>query len=688
MYTVAIDTGGTFTDIICLEKSGKVISFKSLTTLDYVTGVIDVLKKTAEYYSMDILNFLKNIDLIVHGTTMATNTMITGKGGAKTGMITTKNFRDIIELRRGIKLESTYNIKIPPPKVLSPRYLRLGVEERVLNTGEIQIPLNEEEVFEAIKVFKKEEVESIAICFLFSYINPEHEIKAEEICRRDGEFYITRSSKVLPYVREFTRFNTTVISAYLGPATSRYFRNLRDQLKDLNYQRDLVVMQGSGGVQSVQACIENSVSIINSGPAAAPVAGIYFGKIAGFENIISMDIGGTSFDVTFCKKASIPVTNEKWVENNRVGMSMVDVHTLGAGGGSIAFVDEMNVLDVGPISAGSIPGPACYGKGGEEPTVTDAALILGFISPDTFLAGEVKLNIDKARKAIKEKVGDKLNLNITEAASGIFNIINTKMADGIDEVFAETGYDPRDFCLVCGGGAGPLHGVRIAEKAKIPYLLVPKHASCYSSFGMLLTDHKHELVRSYPVEEGQLNLDIVNNLYNEMAQEGITALRNEGISDDDIVIIKSVDMRYTRQFKEVEVEVSSGDLDKADIEKIINTFHRRHDELYKFSFPGMKVMFLYFRLKAIGLVPRPVFEKIPKRKGYLKDALKEKRECFFDEEKKYIATSIFKGDKLLQGDVIIGPSIIEETATNLVIPPGFKCAVDSYGNYLIDMRGN
>lgn len=685
MYKVAVDTGGTFTDAICLENSEKVISFKSLTTLDYVTGVIDVLKKTADYYGMDILNFLKNVDLIIHGTTMATNTMLTGKGGAKTGMITTKNFRDIIELRRGIKLESTYNIKIPPPRVLSPRYLRLGVEERVLNTGEIQTPLNEEDVFEAIKVFKKEEVESVAICFLYSYINPEHETKVEEICRRDGEFYITRSSKVLPYVREFTRFNTTVISAYLGPATSRYFRNLGDQLKELNYQRELVVMQGSGGVQGIQASIENPVSIINSGPAAAPVAGIHFGKIAGFEDIISVDIGGTSFDGSFCKKASIPVTNEKWIENNRVGVSMVDVHTLGAGGGSIAFVDEMNVFDVGPISAGSIPGPACYSKGGEEPTVTDAALILGYISPDILLGGEVKLDIDKARKAIKEKVGDKLNLNMTEAASGIFNIINTKMADRIDEVFAETGYDPRDFCLVCGGGAGPLHGVRITEKVKIPHLLVPKHASCFSSFGMLLTDHKHEFVRSYPVAEGELKLDIVNNLYNEMAQEGITALRNEGISDDDIVIIKSVDIRYTRQFKEVEVEVASGDLDKAAIEKMINTFHGRHDELYKFSFPGMKVMFLYFRLKAIGLVPTPAFEKISKRKGDLKDALKEKRECFFDEEKKYIPTSIFRGDKLLRGDVIIGPSIIEEAGTNLVIPPGFKCVVDSYGNYLIDI---
>ncbi|MDY6861804.1 MAG: hydantoinase/oxoprolinase family protein, partial [Thermodesulfobacteriota bacterium] len=671
MYKVAIDTGGTFTDVVCLEKSEKVKSFKSLTTEDYVTGVIDVLKKTAKYYGMDILNFLKNVDLLIHGTTMATNTMLTGKGGAKTGMITTKNFRDIIELRRGIKLESTYNIKIPPPKVFCPRYLRLVVEERILNTGEVQIPLKEEGVLNAIKAFKEDGVESIAICFLFSYINPEHEIRTEDILRSDEKFYIARSSKVLPYVREFTRFNTTVISAYLGPATSRYFKELSKKLKDFNYQRDLVVMQGSGGVQSVQACIENPVSIINSGPAAAPVAGIYFGKIAGFENIISIDTGGTSFDVTFCKKESIPVTNEKWIENNRLGVNMVDVNTLGAGGGSIAFVDEMNVLDVGPVSAGSVPGPACYDKGGEEPTVTDAALILGYISPDSFLGGEFKLNVDKAQKAIEEKVADKLNLNITEAAAGIFNIINTKMADGIDEVFAETGYDPRDFCLICGGGAGPVHGVRIAEKVKIPHLLVPKHASCYSSFGMLFSDHKHELVRSYPVEEGELNLDVVNNVYNEMAREGIASLKNEGISDEDMVIIKSVDMRYTRQFKEVEVGVPSGNLDKAGIEKIINTFHGRHDELYNFSFPGMKVMFLYFRLKAVGVVPKPAFEVIPKRKGNLKDALKETRECFFDEDKKYIQTSIYAGDKLLQGDVIAGPGIIEESTTNLVVPPGF-----------------
>ena len=438
MIKVAIDVGGTFTDCLVLDDQDQLHQFKSPTTPgDPTLGLMNVLKKTALSFGMGFSEFLSNVGLLIaHGTTLSTNALLTGKI-AKTGLITTKGFRDIIEVRRGYKniRTSRFNVFVPPYKPLVPRYLRIPVEERTLDTGEILRPLKEEDVYTAIKKFKEEKVEAVAICFLHSHINPAHEKRALEICREEmSGVYVTASHEVLPVFREYERFSTTVVSAAVGPITQSYLTALTNRMKELGFQGTIYLVQGGGLVQSVEESVRRAVSLIGSGPAAAPSGAIRLGQCFSSNDIFSVDMGGTSFDVCLIRDGVIPTTDFNWVEDERVAMKMVDVQSVGAGGGSIAWIDALGLLRVGPQSAGADPGPVCYGKGGTQPTVTDADLILGYIPADYFLGGEILLRSDLAETAIRT-VAEPLRLDVPTAAHTIFTTVNSLMADKMTEIY-------------------------------------------------------------------------------------------------------------------------------------------------------------------------------------------------------------------------------------------------------------
>jgi N-methylhydantoinase A len=440
-------------------------------------------------------------------------------------------------------------------------------------------------------------------------------------------------------------------------------------------------MQSNGGVQRWDAALKRPVGSINSGPAAAFPASLFYAEMLGCKDILSVDMGGTSFDVGLIKDRNINTTTDGWTGLQRNATPMVDILAIGAGGGSIAWIDPNGILRVGPKSAGSVPGPVCYGRGGEEPTVTDANLILGYLDPDYFLGGKMAIDVDAARKALK-KIADQLGIGIIEVADAIYNVVNENMINAIALAAIRRGYDPQDFLLVVGGGTGATHAVSLAQKLKISRILIPKQSPVYCAFGLLLSDLKHDYVRSHIVQLRGADLNAINSLFEEMEAEGKRALQDEGVAPENIIFHRSADMRYLGQYKEVEIDFPKSQLEKKDIEFIENLFSERHKQLFTFSDPNRGLEILTLKVKAIGKVPRPSIKGRPLENKSPEQALKGCRKVYFTEEKDFLDTNIYDGDLLKPGNIIEGPAIVEEIAMTLVIPPKFKFKVDQYGNYI------
>ena len=690
MTRMTIDVGGTFTDCLVLTESKEIHEFKAPTTPEDPTlGLLAVLGKAARHFRLDLRKFLADPGLLIaHGTTLSTNALLTGRI-AKVGLLATEGFRDSLQIRRGYKNVSTtrFNVFVPPYRPLVPRYLRLGIRERTLDTGEILTPLHEEDVHKAIAKFRQEKVEAVAVCFLHSYINPEHERRAAEICRREmNGTYVTASHEVLPVFREWERFNTTAVSAAVGPVTERYLRALTGKLKDLGFQGTLYMVQGGGLVQSVEESARRAVSLICSGPAAAPSGAIRLGQCIDSDNLFSVDMGGTSYDVCLIRDGVIPTTDMNWVGEELVAMKLVDVPSVGAGGGSIARIDSLGLLQVGPQSAGADPGPVCYGKGGTEPTVTDADLVLGFVPADYFLGGEISLREDLAREAIR-KLGEPLGLDASRTAQTIFTTVNSVMADKMTEISTKRGYDVRDFALVVGGGAGPVHGAHLADILQIPKVIIPRHAATYSAFGMLNMELGRDFARSIISRKGSIDLERLNRLFGEMEAEARGALKELGIAAKETVFRRSLEMRYLGQFHEVEVaDVPSETIGSGELEEIVKAFHRRHKDLYTFDMPGREVEFLNARLKATARQEPLKLAESVQAGGNADQAIKRRRPVLWNLGRAYEDTPVYDGTRLACGHRVEGPAIIEETLTTVVIPASYVCAVDSVKNYILTRR--
>jgi N-methylhydantoinase A len=555
----------------------------------------------------------------------------------------------------------------------------------VLYTGEEHTPLREHDVQIAAQRLTDEGVQSVAVGFLHAYADPAHEQRAAQILREAmPEAYVTSSNEILPVWREYERFSTTVVSAYVGPVVARYLRALEARLAEAGFGGTLLLMGSDGLVESVEYCIPRAVYLIGSGPAAAPSGAKFLGSTIGSDDLLSVDMGGTSFDICMVRAGEIPTTTEAWVQDERVAIKMVDIQSGGAGGGSIAWIDQLGLLRVGPQSAGGDPGPASYGKGGKKPTVTDADLVLGYVPADYFLGGEIPLDDAAARQAI-DTVAEPLGMSPEAAAAAIFTTVNSYMADQITEVATRRGHDVRDFTLVAGGGAGPVHAASIADLLHMPRVVVPPIAATYSAFGMFAMDVGRNYARSYIGRATMLDLARVNALYAEMEQEATAAFGEMGVDPGSITFARTADLRYVGQFHEVEVEVPPGDVGEAAIAATIDNFHERHLQLYTFNMTWQAIEFLTYRLRAT--TPKAPFEltRIDPTEGDVSRALKRHRMVWWDGEGR--ETPVYDGALLRAGDRFPGPAVIEETTTTVVVPPAYALEVDSYRNYVMTRGG-
>lgn len=686
-YTVGVDTGGTFTDLICVDEAGGSVVVKtSSTPSDPSLAVLEGLEKVAGRLGIGFGEFLSSVTRICHGTTVSTNTVLTWTG-AKVGLLTTKGFRDTLGIRFGIR-ETPYDYTIPAPEPLAPRYLRRPITERVKWNGEVLTPLDEGEVHEACRFLKRQEVEAVVVGFVWSFRNPEHERRAVEICRDElPGVYVVGSCDISPEIREYWRISTAVISAYVGPNLAGYLGHMVQTLSENGFAGELLITQSNAGVMFPEIAMEQAVRTILSGPACAPAAAAYIASPLGLDDLITVDMGGTSFDVCLIKDRKPSSALDTAVGGvYHMRLPIVDVHTIGAGGGSVAWLDRMGVLHVGPQSAGADPGPACYGRGGDVPTITDADVVLGYLNPDYFLGGEMTVDRSLAEKAISDKVAAPLGLDVVEAAKAIRKVIDHSMADAISEVSVHRGEDPRKYVLVAAGGAGPVHVADLARVLGVPRVLIPRDSSIFCAIGSIIADLRHDLVRSVVTKTAAADANVLNQAFSDLEEAGNAYLGREGIAPSDRYYVRSIDMRYTGQFHEVELPVGAQALSQDDITAVVDGFHRKHEELYAYR-DEVETEMINVRVAACGKVVPPT--RKPERGGGESDAarfLKGTRSAYFEQADGFVATSIYDGDAMSVGTVVLGPAIIEESTTTVVVPPGARVDVTGFGDYLMTLH--
>ncbi len=683
MFRLCIDTGGTFTESIVLDDTGNIHEFKNPTTpWDFSEGVINTIKEAANYYQISLDLFLKQTEYIVHGTTVATNALVQRKL-SRAALITTKGFRDIIEIRRSLKIEtkSMYDAFIPPYEPIIPRYLRFALDEKTKSSGEIIKPVNEEELLQVIEQIKKEKIEAVAICFINSYTNPTNEIKAAEICKKslDGIF-VSYSSAILPKMGEYERENTCVINASVGPIVKKYLTTLEAKLKDHGFTNQLLVVQANQFVQSVSAIIDKPVYLTGSGPAAGPAGAVHLGNVIHEDNFLIGDMGGTTWDTSLVKNKQVSLIIGKWLGDDRIGIKVADVISIGAGGGSIGWLDTLGLLRVGPQSASSDPGPACYDQGGTEPTVTDAAVILGYINPDNFCGGKIKLKADLARAAMK-KIAEPLKLRIEEAAQAMFDTVNSNMADAISEISTRKGYDVRDFNLLSTGGGGPLCGAFVADILSMKKTIVPRFSSSFCAWSMFFLDIGRDYLRSYLSKTATAELHIINKLYQEMLAEALKDIQVFNVSLEDLSLEKSIETRYQGQYHMLEIQLPDSEINEQDIKNMEKEFHKLHKALFTFSLPWVPIEMINLRLTVKIKSQKIPIKKIATGTKDASLALLIKRQCYFGNS--LVETPVYDGLKLKAGNIVKGNAIIEEPTTTTVIPAGKICTVDAYGNYIL-----
>lgn len=683
-YKVGIDVGGTFTDFLLVDEQGNFNLFKTLSTpKDPSIGVTSGLNEMALFLGKSLEAFLAELELIVHGTTITTNAVLT-RNGAKTAFVTTKGFRDVLNMRRGLRdrqYDGRYN---PPPPIVKRRDI-FTVEERIDCQGNVVTPLNIAETAAVVDTIKQNGYEAVGVSTLFSFLNPENE-KSLGAMLRDGlpDQYISLSSEILPQVRMYERNSSVALNAYVGPILSKYIQQLEKRLLNGGFKGNLLIMQSNGGVMSPEMTSRFAVNTLLSGPAGGPVAGLFFGGIHGLGNLITVDMGGTSFDACLIRDAQPSITIDGEIGGYRVALPTLYIETLGAGGGSIASVDASGMLLVGPESAGADPGPACYGKGGTNATVTDADLILGYLDPDYFHGGDMKLDKVAATRAIEETVAKKLGVSVNEAAAGIYNMVNINMSLGVNLVSVAKGYDPRFLALVVAGGAGPIHAAMIAKDQDIPLILIPRGSSVFCAAGMLMSDLKHDYVRTYAVELDKVDCNKVGQICREMVDEATATLRTEGIPEKNIIPEFKADMRYLGQFNEVSVSLpmsAEGIVREQDMSYLLEMFHARHDALYGYSMAGAATELINLRLQARGETVKPAFKPSPNHGQDASKALKNNRQVFFDNG--FVNTPVYDGLTLHHGNMIFGPAIIEEPTTTIVVPPEYNLQCDPYDNYIM-----
>jgi N-methylhydantoinase A len=671
VYRIGIDIGGTFTDVACVDAGGRVTVAKCASTpRDPAEGLIDGLHLLAEALGTGLGSLLERTERIVHGTTVATNALLERKG-ARVGLLTTEGHRDVIEMREGLK-DDRYNLRMPPPVPLVPRARRHGVRERMRFDGAVVTPLASASLARAVRALARDEVEAVAVCYLHAYRDARHEVAtARALAGALPGVYVSLSSEVLPQIKEYERVWTTVVNAYVGPALARYLSSLASRLSAHGYRGDVLIMQSHGGVAPVRESARLAAGAVLSGPAGGVAAGRHCVRLLGQGDLITFDMGGTSTDIALLQGGEPRLTGEKTVGVAKVALPSLDIHTLGAGGGSIAWVDGGGILRVGPESAGADPGPACYGKGGTRATVTDANVVLGLLDPANFLGGRIALHAGAAEAAVREVAG-RLGTELVEAADGIARVVNTAMAEGIKIVSVRRGVDPRGFTLVAFGGAAGLHVTEVARLLEIRRVAVPSMAAVLSAWGMLATDLRYELVRSHVSEISRLRPATLRRLFAGLERDG---RRRLGRFAGPIAVRRSLDMRYGEQIFEIQVPLDDLDLEASDVlDQIAARFHRRHEELYAYSAPGQEVVVVNARVAVVGLLPElpageaiaggPVPPAPPRRRVYLAG---------------WIDVPVYALAALPPGCTAAGPALFEAPTTTVLVRAGDTATVTPQG---------
>ena len=687
-YRIGFDVGGTFTDFVLQSPDGLLHTAKRLTTYPdpseaCLAGLDELLARAGAPWPA--------VTQAVHGTTLGSNIVIERKG-REVGLITTRGFRDVLIIGRE-KRYQVYDLQIEKPAPLIPRRCIEEVPERLRADGSVLVPLDETAAREAVRALRARGVTSIAVCLLHAYANPAHERRVEELIAEEApEAAVSLSHEISPVFREYERTSTTVVNAYVMTAVRAYLRLLAGEMKRRGFGGRLFVMQSSGGIATSEAMERYPVRMIESGPAAGTLMAAAYGETTGHRDLIAFDMGGTTAKLALIEQGR-PATTALF-ELHRVGLAAgsgipmnihaIDLVEIGAGGGSIAHAG-LGVIAVGPESASSTPGPACYGRGGRAPTVTDANLVLGYLNPDGFAGGAMRLDVEAARRAIEERLARPLGLGLAEAAWGIHLIVNSNMELATRVVSIERGRDPRDLTLIAFGGSGPVHGCRLAQALRIPRVILPAAAGVTAALGLLAAEVKFDVSRTYVKKTDEVALPYLATMYREMEAQAAAVVREAAVAGT-VTQLRSADARYAGQGYELNVALPPGVLAEADLRRFRAAFDEAYAARYGYASPGEPVEIVNWKLSALAAGTRLTLPKQPYQGG-AEQALKARRPAYFPEKGGYVETPVYDRYRLSPGVVLVGPAVIEERESTSVLPPGCAARVDDYGSLLVEVGG-
>lgn len=687
---LGIDIGGTFTDFVLLDDAtGQVSTYKCLTT---PRDPSDAIEEGIRGLAAQVPDHVERLEEIIHGTTLVINAIIERKG-ARTGLITTQGFRDVLELGREIRY-APYDVFAEVPEPLVPRHRRLEVDERLRADGSILKPLDESGARETVRSLKEMDVESVAVCLLNSFENPAHELALKRlICEEFPSASVSISYEVLPQIREYERTSTTVTNAYVKPLTEKYLRALYNRLASLGFKGRLFIMLSSGGVTSAETAAEFPVRIIESGPTAAVIAGEYFSRLFNLPEMFCFDMGGTTAKSCLIQggiAGVVPTFEVGRVQRFMKGSGLtiqvpvVDLMEIGAGGGSIARMSRLGTLQVGPESAGAEPGPICYGRGGTEPTVTDADLLLGYLDADYFLGGAMKLDVEAAKRGIEERVAKPLGVSYLQAVWGIHDLINETMAAAAKTHIAERGGNPQVVTVAAFGGAGPVHAYGLARKLGAPRLIVPPNAGVGSALGFFTAPRAFDLVRSHKAPVLSADFAEIEKLFREMEKEGERTLQKAG-AEGAIEFSRSVDARFIGQGSETNLPIPGNDFTKLDPAEVRRRFDETYSHLYGRTYPESPVEFVNFRVRASLPVRLLELPRLPNKSGRAQDAIKGERKAFSGLARDFIPFTVYDRYRLFPGATFSGPAIVEERESTVIVGEDAKVTVDEFGFLWIEM---
>jgi N-methylhydantoinase A len=674
---VGVDVGGTFTDVVTL-RDGELHVAKTPSTPDSPDeGVIDGLEKG--HRETDLA--YDGVEFFAHGTTVATNAVLE-RDWAETALVTTAGFRDALEIGRQARPD-IYDFDVTKPEPVVERDLRFEVEERLDERGRVETPLDDDSVDAVADALRAADVDSVAVSFLFAFENDDHERRVRDQLREAGlEASYSLSSDVLPEIREYERTLATSLNAALKPVMDAYIGRLESGIDDLGIPATMQIMQSNGGIIGAERARQRPINTLLSGPAAGVQGAAHVAGLQGIDDVLTMDMGGTSCDVSLVRDGDPVVSTDVEVGDYPVGVPMIDVHTIGAGGGSIAWIDAGNALRVGPRSAGAVPGPVCYGRGGEEPTVTDAHLLLGRLDPDAFLSEELEADVDRVEAAVRERIAEPLGMDVREAAQGILDVANANMERALRVVSVERGYDPREFGLVAFGGAGPLHAAALAEELDVPRVLVPRTAGVLSALGLLITDLIHDFSTSMVRPFSEVSPRDLESAFDEFEREGRERLAGEGREDDRIALERAVDLRYAGQSFELTVPVPDATVTDETLASAADRFHEKHERRYGHASPNEPIELVTVRLRARGLVETPDLMAAVETGGP-DDAIRDERTVVYDGDAH--ETRIYDRDRLPADAEFDGPAIVEGGESTVVVRPDQRVTVDEFGSLLVEV---